>query len=709
MSRLRIALWPVALLAGFGALALFLTSNHDDDALVGAALTLLLGWSFSLSGLVAWSRRPANRFGLLMVLAGFAWFATALTEANSSLPFTIGQLVVNVPFAVVLHLLLAYPRGRLEWSVTRALVAVAYADTLGLQLVYLLLADPGADEGCDGCPPNAFLVSQHQSAGDALAGISAGVGIVLTLAVAAIFLRRWRDATPPARRMLGPVLVTGGTATALLSLSLALTFFTNGPATGVLFVLAGVTLAAVPLATLAGLLASRARSAVGELLVELGRTLPPGELRDALARALGDPSLTIAYWLPETRTFVGLDGRPMPPPQTEGPNSRHATMVERDGERIAAIVHDASLLDDPQLIDAVVAAAGLALENERRLVALSRSEARHRALLNAIPDLMFRVARDGTYLAYKADNASDLVAPPEELIGSTIRDVLPREIAGPMMRCIDEALERGSPRTVELEYELELGGVRRYFEARIVPGDPDEIVMIVRDFTERHQAEEELQRLQLELKSRLEELQASRARIVAVADQERRRLERNLHDGAQQRLVSVSLTMRLAEARLESDAAAARELLQAAAEELTTALEELRELARGIHPAVLTDRGLGPALESLVTRTALPVDIDLPFENRLPGAVEAAAYYVVSEALTNVTKYAQASTAAVRVSRTNGLAVVEVEDDGIGGADPTRGSGLRGLADRVEALAGQLAVDSEPGRGTRIRAEIPCG
>jgi signal transduction histidine kinase len=148
--------------------------------------------------------------------------------------------------------------------------------------------------------------------------------------------------------------------------------------------------------------------------------------------------------------------------------------------------------------------------------------------------------------------------------------------------------------------------------------------------------------------------------------------------------------------------------LQAASEELSTALEELRELARGIHPAVLTDRGLGPALESLVTRTPVPVDVEAPLEERLPGPVEAAAYYVVSEALTNVAKYAQASRAAVRVSRANGLAVVEVEDDGVGGADPVRGSGLRGLADRVEALAGRLAVDSEPGRGTRIRAEIPC-
>jgi PAS domain S-box-containing protein len=706
MSRLRLALWPVALLAGFGALGLFLTSNHDDEAAIAAVLTLLLGWSFSLSGLVAWSRRPQNHFGPLMVAAGFAWFLTSLTAANASIPFTVGVILENLPYAIIIHLLLAYPRGRLEWWVTRAIATAGYVDVLLVQVLFLFFLDP-AQSDCRDCPPNAILVDPNESLADAIGGVSQAGGVLLTLATGIIYARRWASATPPARRMIGPVLVTGGIAAFLLALSLTLGFVVPDIVAGLLFVLAAVVLAAVPLASLAGLLQSRlARSAVGNLLVELGRSLPPGELRDALARALGDPSLTIAYWLPETRAFVDHEGRPLPPPAPEGP--RHATMVERSGERIAALIHDATLLDDPQLIEAVVAAAGLTLENERRLVALSRSEARHRALLDAMPDVMFRIARDGTYLAYRADQGADLFSAPEDLIGKNIRDVLPREVAGPMMRCIEQALEPDAPRTVEFEHELELDGTRNYFEARIVPGDPDEVVMIVRDFTERHEAEAELQRLQVQLRQRLEELQASRARIVAVADQERRRLERNLHDGAQQRLVSVSLTLRLAHGRLESEPAGASELLQAANEELSTALEELRELARGIHPAVLTDRGLGPAIESLVTRTPVPVQIDAPLEERLPEPVEAAAYYVVSEALTNIAKYANASQAAVRVSRGNGLAVVEVEDDGIGGADPTQGSGLRGLADRVEALAGRLAVDSEPGRGTRIRAEIPC-
>jgi PAS domain S-box-containing protein len=206
-----------------------------------------------------------------------------------------------------------------------------------------------------------------------------------------------------------------------------------------------------------------------------------------------------------------------------------------------------------------------------------------------------------------------------------------------------------------------------------------------------------------------EELRASRARIVEAGDAERRRLERNLHDGAQQRLVSLSLALRLARGKLKDDPDGAAELLDGATAELSQALEELRELARGIHPAILTDRGLEPALESLAGRAPVPVAVDTSLNGeRLPPPVEAAAFYVVSEALANVVKYAGASSVAVRVLRSNGEAVVEVSDDGVGGADPSRGSGLRGLADRVEALEGRLGIDSRPGEGTRIRAEIPC-
>src|SRR4051794_7719127 len=205
-----------------------------------------------------------------------------------------------------------------------------------------------------------------------------------------------------------------------------------------------------------------------------------------------------------------------------------------------------------------------------------------------------------------------------------------------------------------------------------------------------------------------EQLAASRARIVEAGDAERRRLERNLHDGAQQRLVATALTLRLAERRLDGDPGAVRQLLGSAHTEIEQALAELRELARGLHPAVLSDRGLGPALEALATRAPVPVEVVGAPAERLPQGVEAAAYYVVSEALTNVAKYARASAVRVAVDRPPDRLVVTVSDDGVGGADATCGTGLRGLADRVEALGGRLEVTSAPGAGTTLRASVPC-
>jgi PAS domain S-box-containing protein len=203
-------------------------------------------------------------------------------------------------------------------------------------------------------------------------------------------------------------------------------------------------------------------------------------------------------------------------------------------------------------------------------------------------------------------------------------------------------------------------------------------------------------------------LAASRKRIVTAADDARRRLERNLHDGAQQRFVSLSLALRLTQSLLESEPEKAAEHLRGAQRELTQGLEELRELARGIHPAILTERGLRAAVDSLVLRAQVPVEVtDMP-EGRLPAEIEAAAYYVVSEAVTNVTRYAGADRATVAVSVVDGALAVEVADDGAGGADPAKGSGLRGLSDRVEAVGGRLEIASPPGAGTRVRAVLPC-
>ena len=217
----------------------------------------------------------------------------------------------------------------------------------------------------------------------------------------------------------------------------------------------------------------------------------------------------------------------------------------------------------------------------------------------------------------------------------------------------------------------------------------------------------ENERLDAELKARVAELHESRQRLLEAGLAERRRLERDLHDGAQQRLVALSLQLGLVRSKLDQDPEAAKALLDGARDEARSALEDLRELARGIHPAVLTDRGLRPALESLAERAPLPVEVAGVPDERLPGAVELAAYFVVAESLTNVAKYAQATHAEVSVSRENGFALVEVRDDGVGGADPGTGTGLRGMADRPAALDGRLEIESEPGRGTSVRARMP--
>jgi signal transduction histidine kinase len=202
----------------------------------------------------------------------------------------------------------------------------------------------------------------------------------------------------------------------------------------------------------------------------------------------------------------------------------------------------------------------------------------------------------------------------------------------------------------------------------------------------------------------------SRARIVEVTDNERRRLERNLHDGAQQRLVSLALQLRLLKNTVRTDAAAAESLLAQADDELAHALDELRELARGIHPATLTTHGLHTAITALTDRAPIPVEVTRVPPERLPEAVEAAIYYLVAEAITNVAKYAQATRATVVVERSTGNShvTVAVEDDGVGGADPKHGTGLLGLADRIEALGGRFEIESPRGRGTRLTAEIPC-
>jgi signal transduction histidine kinase len=214
------------------------------------------------------------------------------------------------------------------------------------------------------------------------------------------------------------------------------------------------------------------------------------------------------------------------------------------------------------------------------------------------------------------------------------------------------------------------------------------------------------ERLKADLHARLEELRESRLRIVEATDQARRRIERDLHDGAQQQLVALALELRLLKARAK-DHPDLEPLVDGLSERLASALAELRELARGIHPAILTDRGLKPAIASLADRSPVPVDAEIEIEDRLPAPVEAAAYFLVAEALTNITKYAKASAVSVDVRRENGAVLVRVADDGVGGVNLAGGSGLRGLHDRVAAVDGELSIVSPPGGGTRVVARIP--
>jgi signal transduction histidine kinase len=214
--------------------------------------------------------------------------------------------------------------------------------------------------------------------------------------------------------------------------------------------------------------------------------------------------------------------------------------------------------------------------------------------------------------------------------------------------------------------------------------------------------------LQAQLRANVEELRGSRARVIEAGQRERRRLERDLHDGAQQRLVALSLNLGVLQTRLGADPEA-ETLLAEARTEIAVSLAELRDLARGLHPAVVSDHGLAVAVESLAARAPVPLRLEVDLDGRLDEAVEVAAYYVICESLANIGKHARATAASVHVSRTGDQLVVEVIDDGVGGADTEGGTGLRGLADRVEALDGRLRVWTPRGGGTRVRAELPCG
>jgi signal transduction histidine kinase len=581
MSSLRRALILLAIVgfaAGAAGIAIILTSNHMSERGVWATFGGLIGWSFIGTGLYAWYRRPDNRSGALMTAVGFAWFVETLTFSDNRWVFAVGSAVGSMVFGVLAHLLVAFPDGRLETRFHRWLVASGYFCAVLLPVPVLLFNDTANSADCKGCPPNPLLVSANEDVYDVLrVGLNLAAAVVLVLVLREV-VRRRRRASPGERAAYGPVTFVAGWVVLAFALVFLASVTAGSTVADILLLPAFLAFLAIPYAFLAGVIRSRLSraGAVSELVEALGHTDDERRsLRDSIATALGDTSLTVAYWLPEQRAYVDAEGQRVELP--EPGSGRVATSIERGGERLAAIVHDEALSEERDLVRAVGGAASLTLENER---------------------------------------------------------------------------------------------------------------------------------LAAELRARIEELRASRARIVSAADEERRRLERDLHDGAQQRLVALVLNLKLA--RNSDDPTAVRELLDDAIDELTEATAELRELARGIHPAILTDRGLDAAVNALASRATVPVEIQRVPDERLDAPVESTAYFVVAEALTNVARYSQASHAEVEIDRANGTLVVEVRDDGVGGADPGRGSGLRGLADRVAAVDGRLVVTSEPGGGTTVHAEIPC-
>jgi PAS domain S-box-containing protein len=416
---------------------------------------------------------------------------------------------------------------------------------------------------------------------------------------------------------------------------------------------------------------------------------------------------------------------------------------ESGGEDAAGVcrgLREASELFDPWLLAITIPARGRGADSAldagaddylhrpftrgellaRTRAGLRAAQQRHddtlvRALMVNVPGAIYRSAwHDNFKLELISDEIERISGyPAANFIASAKRTILsivhPRDRKR-VTRAVAK-VRRDQRSAFVLEYRiLRADGETRWVldRGQLVPGPGDRLWMdgAIFDITDRRAAEEAMRRQEID-RARTEELRASRIRIVEAADAARRRIERDLHDGAQQRLVALGLDVRIAQRRFEKDPASAGEFLDRFGKELSAASEELRELARGIHPAVLTERGLAPAISALAQRAPVPVEVLEVPEERLASSAEATAYFTVAEALTNVAKYAQATHATVRVKRAREELVVEVADDGVGGAKAANGSGLSGLADRVGAIEGTLSVKSPAGEGTTVRAVVP--
>ena len=562
-----VTLWFAAVAIEVGVLAPFLLLGPEGPFEAVDVVFRLVGGSFAACGLIAWRRRPDNHSGRLMTATGFAFLVSPLlSQVDSSLARTAALLLGDVWLLLFVVILLTFlTGGRLRTGMDRVLVAAVVVDLLVLSPLWLMFLEE------DG---NLLLVLPDARIAGAVDAAQRALFLTIAITTAAVVAARWRAASRPKRRALLPSVA--GVLCLLLLTGVLTADLVVGPPPAFVFWITAISFVLVPLAFLTGLLRSRlARGGLVDLFRGM-RTMQPSDLRAALARALGDPALVIAYPVAGQPAFVDPEGLPVALPVAD--SDRSVAMVDRDGEVVAALVYDRSLDDDPELVEAVGGAAAIALEN---------------------------------------------------------------------------------------------------------------------------------QQLHAEAEKRMAEVRAARERIIAAGDAERRRIERNLHDGAQQRLVTLALQLSLIGRRIRHDPVDAEQLVSSASGELARSLEELRELARGIHPAAL-DHGLEPALDALALRSAVPTTVTYEPGLSLPERVEFAAYLVASEALANVARYARATTATIRVRSAGRGAVIEITDDGVGGADPGRGSGLQGLADRVEALDGRFRVSGPPEGGTVVTAELPC-
>ncbi len=540
--------------------------------------TAIIGLSFLVAGIAAWQRWPASRLGLLFTIVGYAYLVPyTLVNLPNAVAFTIANLTEGISGAALAHLALAWPSGRLRSRFEVRVVIAEYAWTLVTGLAAMLVWNPSFC-GCGGSGrANLLLIDSSRPVWDAISAASIPGWVVLNGIVLILIIRHWRSARGWSRRVMTPLLWISVAVVAQrvvsdvadnLNLAIANSVFLNRVAP--LVVLAG------PALVIADAVRVRsARGAVGAAVVDLEPGASPTRLRDALARALGDSTLQLAFRLPDGSGYLDTSGQAVEVARP-GPGRAVTPVADAGG---AVLVHDAGLEHEPQLLRLTAAAASMALEHSR---------------------------------------------------------------------------------------------------------------------------------LQAEVQAQLEQVRASRARIVEAGDAERRRLERDLHDGAQQRLVTLSLALGMARDRAAGADPELGSLIESASKEAKEALTELRELARGIHPAVLTETGLAGAIQALAERSPVATTITAVPDGRFPAAIEATAYFVVSEALANVAKHARADGAQVTIQSRPGRLVVEVSDDGAGGARAERGSGLRGLADRVASAGGVLRIDSPPGCGTRLEADIPC-